>query len=58
MQSRSKNRFVTLNPDETARFKVAVQPVRDRFMAEVNRGGSDGAKIIADAEALVKKYAK
>jgi TRAP-type C4-dicarboxylate transport system substrate-binding protein len=58
MQSKSKNKFIALSADETARFKAAVQPVRDRFIAEVNKSGSDGAKVVADAEALVAKYAK
>ena len=58
MRSKSKNKFVALSPAETDKFKAAVQPVRERFKNEVNKGGADGAKVIADAEALVKKYAK
>jgi hypothetical protein len=32
--------------------------VFDRFRDEVSKSGSDGAKVIADAEALVEKYSK
>jgi TRAP-type C4-dicarboxylate transport system substrate-binding protein len=58
MQSKPKNKFIALSPAETAKFKKAVAPVNDRFLAEVNKDGGDGAKVIADAKALVEKYSK
>jgi TRAP-type C4-dicarboxylate transport system substrate-binding protein len=58
MHSKPKNKFVTLSAEETAKFKKQVQPVFDRFKAEVDKRGDDGAKVIADAEALVEKYSK
>jgi TRAP-type C4-dicarboxylate transport system substrate-binding protein len=58
MQSKPKNKFVTLSPAETARFKEAVTPVERRFIAEVDKAGGSGAKVVADAKALVEKYAK
>jgi len=58
MKSKSKNKFVTLSPAESAKFKRAVAPVNDRFVAEVNKLGGNGAKVLADAKALVDKYAK
>jgi TRAP-type C4-dicarboxylate transport system substrate-binding protein len=58
MQSKPKNKFVTLSPAETEKFKQAVAPVNERFVAEVNKGGGDGNKVIADAKALVEKYSK
>ncbi|MGH6737694.1 MAG: TRAP transporter substrate-binding protein [Bradyrhizobium sp.] len=58
MQSKPKNKFVTLSAAETDRFRKAVQPVYGRFKEEVDKHGSDGAKVIADAEALVEKYSK
>ena len=58
MRTKSKNKFVALNAAETARFKTAVASVAERFKQEVNKMGGDGAKVIADAEALVAKYAK
>jgi TRAP-type transport system periplasmic protein len=58
MQSKPKNKFITLSAAETERFRKLVQPVFNRFKEEVDKGGSDGAKLIADAEALVEKYSK
>ena len=58
MQSKPKNKFVTLSPAETEKFKKATQPVFTRFKEEVDKSGSDGAKVIADAQALVEKYSK
>ena len=58
MQSKPKNKFVTLSQEETDKFKKLVQPVFERFREEVNKGGADGAKVIADAEALIDKYSK
>jgi TRAP-type C4-dicarboxylate transport system substrate-binding protein len=58
MQSKPKNKFVSLSAEETARLRKVVQPVFDRFRDEVSKSGSDGAKVIADAEALVEKYSK
>ena len=58
MQSKPKNKFVTLSAEETARFKKQVQPVFERFRAEVDKTGGNGAKVIADAQALVEKYSK
>ncbi len=58
MKSKPKNKFVTLSAAETERFRKLVAPVSDRFKAEIDKTGSDGAKVIADAEALVEKYSK
>jgi TRAP-type C4-dicarboxylate transport system substrate-binding protein len=58
MKSKPKNKFIALSPAETEKFKKAVASVDDRFVAEVNKQGANGAKILADAKALVDKYAK
>ncbi len=58
MQSKPKNKFVTLSAQETEKYRKLVMPVFDRFKAEVDKTGADGTKVIADAEALVAKYAK
>ncbi len=58
MQSKSKNKFVTLSAEETEKYRKAVQPVYDRFRAELDKTGDNGAKVIADAQALVEKYSK
>jgi TRAP-type C4-dicarboxylate transport system substrate-binding protein len=58
MHSKPKNNFVTLSAEETEKFRDAVQPVFQRFKEEVDKSGSDGAKVISDARALVEKYSK
>jgi TRAP-type C4-dicarboxylate transport system substrate-binding protein len=58
MHSNAKNKFVALDAAETERFRKAVAPVNDRFIAEINQRSSDGAKVIADAKALIAKYAQ
>lgn len=58
MQSKPKNKFVTLSEAETEKFRKLVQPVFARFKDEVDKSGADGAKVIADAQALVEKYSK
>ena len=58
VRSKKKNHFVQLSAKETAKFKKKVQPVFDRFKKMLDAGGDDGAKILADAEALEEKYSK
>ena len=58
MKSKPKNKFITLSPAETEKFRKAVAPVAERLKAEMTKHGDDGAKIIADAEALIEQYAK
>jgi TRAP-type C4-dicarboxylate transport system substrate-binding protein len=58
MQSKPKNKFVTMSAEETAKVRTLTQPVFGRFKAEVDKSGADGAKVISDAQALVEKYSK
>jgi TRAP-type C4-dicarboxylate transport system substrate-binding protein len=58
MREKAKNKFASLSAEETAKFKKIVQPVFDRFKKLLDEGGDDGAKIIAEVEALEAKYAK
>lgn len=58
MHSKPKNKFVSLSAEETAKFKTMVQPVFDRFKKLLDEGGDDGAKILAEAEALEEKYSR
>jgi TRAP-type C4-dicarboxylate transport system substrate-binding protein len=58
MHTKPKNKFVQLSAAETAKFKTKVQPVFDRFKKLLDDGGDDGAKIIAEVEALEAKYSK
>jgi TRAP-type transport system periplasmic protein len=58
MHSKPKNKFVQLSAEETAKFKQKVQPVFDRYQKMLNEGGDDGAKILAEVQALEAKYSK
>ena len=58
MHTKAKNKFSSLSPEETVKFKRTVQPVFDRFKKLLDAGGDDGAKIIAEVEALEAKYSK
>ena len=58
MHTKPKNKFVQLSAEETAKFKKLVQPVFDRYKKMLDDGGDDGAKILADVEAMEAKYAQ
>jgi len=58
MHSKPKNKFSSLSAAETAKFKTMVQPVFARFKKMLDDGGDDGAKILAEVEALEEKYSK
>jgi TRAP-type transport system periplasmic protein len=58
MRSKSKNKFVSLSAEETAKFKKTVQPVFDRFKKMLSDAGDDGNKILADVERLIEKHSK
>jgi TRAP-type C4-dicarboxylate transport system substrate-binding protein len=51
------NAIVTLDAAETARWRKAADPVIDSWIAEMNAKGIDGATLVADARALIAKYA-
>lgn len=58
MHGKPKNKFVQLSAEETAKFKKVVQPVFDRFRKLLDEGGDDGARILAEVEAMEVKYSK
>jgi len=58
MHTKSKNKFVQLSAEETAKFKKKVQPVFDRFVKLLDDGGDNGKQILAEVEALEAKYSK
>ena len=58
MHSKPKNKFVSLSPEETAKFKTTVKPVFDRFTDMLDKSGADGKKVLADVDTLVAKYSK
>ena len=58
MHTKSKNKFVQLSAEETAKLKKKVQPVFDRFVKLLDEGGDNGKQILAEVEALEAKYSK
>ncbi len=58
MRAKPKNKFSSLSAEETAKFKKVVQPVFDRFKKLLDDGGDDGAKILAEVQALEEKYSR
>jgi TRAP-type transport system periplasmic protein len=58
MRSLPKNKFVQFSAEETAKFKKKVEPVFERFQKLLTDAGSDGKKVIADAESMIAKYSK
>jgi TRAP-type C4-dicarboxylate transport system substrate-binding protein len=58
MHSKPKNKFVQLSAEETEKFKKKVQPVFDRFKKLLDDSGDNGAKVLADVEALEAKYSE
>jgi TRAP-type C4-dicarboxylate transport system substrate-binding protein len=52
------NKIVTLDPAETARWKRTASGVRAVWYKEVGDKGIDGAKLAAEAEALIARQAK
>jgi TRAP-type C4-dicarboxylate transport system substrate-binding protein len=58
MRSKSKNKFVSLSAEETAKFRTKVQPVFDRFVKMLDDSGANGKAILAEVEQLEEKYSK
>ena len=56
MHTRSKNKFETINPEESAKIRAAMKPVYDRFLGEMKGLGVDGERMLADARAMIEKY--
>lgn len=50
------NAITTLDADEVARWKEAAKPVVDRWIADMNSKDIDGAALIEQAKALIKKH--
>lgn len=53
----SGNTHVTLTPEETEAFRVKLEPVVDRWVAEVEPLGIDGAALVATTRELIAKNA-
>ncbi len=58
VQSRKKNKFYTIPPDEVAKMKAAAKPVFTRWFKEMKKNGIDGEALLADARRLIDKYSK
>ncbi len=52
------NEIIVISEEEKARWVAATQPVVDSWIAASRERGFDGAAILAEARALVAKYAK
>ncbi|PHP66200.1 C4-dicarboxylate ABC transporter [Zhengella mangrovi] len=50
------NNIITLNAEETAKWREAAQPVYDKWIADMDSKGYDGKALVSEAEALIKKY--
>ncbi|MCY0966741.1 TRAP transporter substrate-binding protein [Parathalassolituus penaei] len=50
------NTFYTLTPDETAKWKKAMQPVTDSWIADMTADGEDGKALYTKASNLIQKY--
>lgn len=53
----SGNEHVVLTEEETDAFREALAPVVDRWIAEVNDKGIDGAAMVDKARKLIEKHA-
>ncbi len=49
--------FFTIEGDELARWQAATAGVADSWIAEMDAAGKDGRALIAEAKALITKYA-
>ena len=51
------NTIVTLDAAETARWRAAAEPAVEAWITEMNAKGIDGKTLVADARAMIAKYA-
>jgi TRAP-type C4-dicarboxylate transport system substrate-binding protein len=51
------NNIIVVDETETQLWREAAAPVVDKWIAEMNGKGIDGAMLVEDARALVEKYA-
>ncbi len=52
------NKFHTISAAEAAKMEDMAKSVKADWVAEVNKAGKDGAKLLAAAEALIAKHSK
>jgi len=58
MESKKKNKFHMMPPAEVAKMKAAAKPAIDRWLKQMKAKGIDGVELLADARAMIAKYAK
>jgi TRAP-type C4-dicarboxylate transport system substrate-binding protein len=58
VESKAKNKFHVIPADEVAKMRAAAQPVFDRWFDEMKKINVDGPALLADARAMIDKYAK
>jgi nitrogen fixation protein FixH len=51
------NAIVTLDAQETARWKAAAKPLIDAWIVEMDGKGLNGKQLVEDVRAMVAKYA-
>lgn len=56
MAVKAGNKIVTLNAEESAKWRQAAQPVYETWAADMDARGYDGKAMIAEAQALIQKY--
>jgi len=50
------NNIITLSAEESAEWHIIAQPVYDKWASDMDSKGYDGKALIAEAQALIKKY--
>ncbi|PCJ91572.1 MAG: C4-dicarboxylate ABC transporter [Hyphomicrobiales bacterium] len=50
------NNVITLSAEDSAKWHKASQPVYEKWAADMDSKGYDGKALIAEAQALIKKY--
>ena len=58
IEAQAKNKFHVIPAAEVAKMKKAVEPVFDRWYAEMKKAGIDGPALVSDARKLIDKYSK
>lgn len=58
-KAKASGEIITMSEAEVAKLRAKVeQPVIDRWVGEMDKKGVDGAALVAEARALIKKYTK
>ncbi|OGO21055.1 MAG: hypothetical protein A2144_13215 [Chloroflexi bacterium RBG_16_50_9] len=50
------SQYITIPPEELAKFNAALKPVREKFVAQMNAAGFPGQKLVDEFLKLEKKY--